>query len=94
MQPVPMNEFVQENLQDVGFDVSIEVIDWEALRARRADRADGPQNKGIYGLNNSWSTQDPDFGLLSVISSKRFPPAGNNWGSTAIPWPTPSSPGS
>ncbi|HUZ73512.1 MAG TPA: ABC transporter substrate-binding protein [Stellaceae bacterium] len=80
MQPVPMNEFVQESLKDVGFDVSIEVIDWEALRARRGDRADGPENKGIYGLNNSWSTQDPDFGLLSVISSKRFPPAGNNWG--------------
>ena len=80
MQPVPMTEFVQENLNQVGFDIAIEVVDWEALRARRRDRADGPSNHGVYGLNNSWSTQSPDFGLLNVTSSKRFPPVGDNWG--------------
>jgi ABC-type transport system substrate-binding protein len=80
MQPVPMTEFVQENLNEVGFDVAIEVVDWEALRARRHDRADGASNHGVYGLNNSWSTQSPDFGLLNVTSSKRFPPVGDNWG--------------
>jgi peptide/nickel transport system substrate-binding protein len=80
MQPLPMNEFVQENLNQVGFDVEIEVVDWEALRARRRARADGAENKGIYGLNNSWSIMDPDFGLLSVIYSKNAPPVGNNWG--------------
>ena len=80
MQPLPMNEFVQENLGQVGFEVEIEVVDWEALRARRRARADGAENKGVYGLNNSWSLMDPDFGLLSVIHSKNAPPVGNNWG--------------
>jgi peptide/nickel transport system substrate-binding protein len=80
MQPLPMNEFVQENLNQVGFEVEIEVVDWEALRARRRARADGAENKGVYGLNNSWSMMDPDFGLISVIHSKNAPPVGNNWG--------------
>jgi len=75
-----MNEFVQENLKEVGFDVEIEVVDWEALRARRRARADGAENKGVYGLNNSWSIMDPDFGFLSVIYSKNAPPVANNWG--------------
>jgi ABC-type transport system substrate-binding protein len=79
MQPLPMNEFVQENLNQVGFDVEIEVVDWEALRARRRARADGAENKGVYGLNNSWSIMDPDFGFMSVIYSKNAPPVGNNW---------------
>ena len=87
MQPLPMNEFVQENLNQVGFDVEIEVVDWEALRARRRARADGAENKGVYGLNNSWSIMDPDFGIMSVIYSKNAPPVGNNWGSTTMPPP-------
>jgi ABC-type transport system substrate-binding protein len=80
MQPLPMNEFVQENLNQVGFEVEIEVTDWEALRARRRARADGAENKGVYGLNNSWSIMEPDFGFMSVIHSKNAPPVGNNWG--------------
>jgi len=80
MQPLPMNEFVQENMNQVGFDFEIEVVDWEALRARRRARADGAENKGVYCLNNSWSIMDPDFGFMSVIQSKSAPPAGNNWG--------------
>lgn len=80
MQPMPMNEFVQENLNAVGFSLEIEIIDWEALRARRAGRADGPRNNGVHGLNNSWNVQEPDFGFMSVMSGKRFPPNGNNWG--------------
>ena len=79
MQPLPMNEFVQENMKEVGFDFEIEVVDWEALRARRRARADGVENKGIYCLNNSWSIMDPDFGFMSVIHSKSAPPNGNNW---------------
>jgi ABC-type transport system substrate-binding protein len=71
---------VQENLNQVGFEVEIEVTDWEALRARAVARADGAENKGVYGLNNSWSIMEPDFGFMSVIYSKNGPPVGNNWG--------------
>jgi peptide/nickel transport system substrate-binding protein len=50
------------------------------LRARRRARADGAENRGIYGLNNSWSIMDPDFGFMSVIYSKNAPPVANNRG--------------
>ncbi len=80
MQPIPMSEYVQENLNSVGFQVKVEVVDWEALRARRAEGAGSESNAGTYGLNNSWSIQDPDFGFLSVTWSKRIVPNGNNWG--------------
>ena len=80
MQPMPMSEICQENLEQVGFDVEVEVVDWEALRARRRARADGAENEGTFGLNNSWSFQDPDFGFMSAFMSERAPPDGNNWG--------------
>src|SRR5262249_6702636 len=76
MQPLPMNEFVQENLNQVGFAVEIEAVDWEALRARRRARADGAENKGAYCLTNSWSFMDPEFGCLSVTEQNGAPPAG------------------
>jgi ABC-type transport system substrate-binding protein len=80
MQPLPMNEFVQQNLQDVGFEVEIEVAEWEALRVRRRATAEAPENKGLYAINNGWTLSDPDFTLLSVTESDRRPPVGNNWG--------------
>jgi len=80
MQPMPMSEICQENLNACYFSVEIEVVDWEALRSRRSARADGDVNAGTYGLNNSWSFQDPDFGLISAFMSDRAPPNGNNWG--------------
>ncbi|MXQ14465.1 ABC transporter substrate-binding protein [Microvirga makkahensis] len=80
MQPLPMNEFVQENLREVGFDVEIEVMEWEALRARRRAGADAPENKGGHGLNNSWGYWDPDIGLLGPAWSVMRPPSGYNWG--------------
>lgn len=80
MQPLAMNEFVQANLNKVGFEVTIEVVDWEALRARRSEGAGARSNRSVFGLNNSWSIQDPDFGMLSVTWSKRIVPKGNNWG--------------
>jgi ABC-type transport system substrate-binding protein len=80
MQPLPMNEFVQENLKAVGFDVELEVMEWEALRARRRAGSDAPENKGVDGINNSFGYWDPDIGLIGTSWSKMRPPAGYNWG--------------
>ncbi|MDO9442380.1 MAG: ABC transporter substrate-binding protein [Beijerinckiaceae bacterium] len=80
MQPLPMNEFVQENLREIGVDLSFDVMDWEALRGRRRSGADGADNKGSHAINNSWNIADPDMGLLSTSASHMRPPLGNNWG--------------
>jgi ABC-type transport system substrate-binding protein len=85
MQPLPMNEFVQDNLKDCWFDVSFDTMDWEALRARRRGGVDMPENKGADALNNSWSFADPDIGLITASWSVMKPPRGVNWGDYSDP---------
>lgn len=81
MNPLPMNEFIQENLRAVGFEVDLQVMEWEALRARRRLGADAPENKDAHGINHSWGLHDPDGGLMSVASSTSHPSKGGyNWG--------------
>jgi ABC-type transport system substrate-binding protein len=85
MQPLPMNEFIQENLRDVGVEVTLDAMEWEALRARRRAGADAPENAGAHGLNNSWGYVEPINGLIGIASSKFRPPVGTIGG-----FPTPS----
>ncbi|MDX3806708.1 ABC transporter substrate-binding protein [Bosea thiooxidans] len=80
MQPASMNEYIKENFKEVGIEMEFEVLDWEALRARRRAGAFSPENKGRHGVNNSWTYWDPDIGLIGVASSKRRVPNGYNWG--------------
>ena len=81
MYPGPMNEFVQQNLADVGVKLDFEVLEWQALRARRdAGGAMGPSNKGVDAINNSWNSMDPISAFLNHVDSRAVPPAGLNWG--------------
>jgi ABC-type transport system substrate-binding protein len=81
MYPLPMNEYVQQNLADVGVDLQFEVMEWQALRTRRdAGGAAGPANKGIDALNNSWNSMEPVSAFLRHVDSRLTPPAGLNWG--------------
>jgi peptide/nickel transport system substrate-binding protein len=80
MQPLPMNEFVQENLNAVGFDTKIEVMEWEALRARRRAGSDSPDNKGVDGINNSTGFWDPDIAVIGTAWNIMRVPEGYNWG--------------
>jgi ABC-type transport system substrate-binding protein len=43
MQPLPMNELLQQNFRAVGIELEFEVMDWEALRARRRAGASAPE---------------------------------------------------
>jgi peptide/nickel transport system substrate-binding protein len=85
MQPLPMNEFIQENLRDIGVEVTLDAMEWEALRARRRAGADAPENAGAHGLNNSWGYVEPINGLIGIASSKFRPPVGYNWGAFSDP---------
>jgi ABC-type transport system substrate-binding protein len=81
MVPLPMNEYVQQNFQDVGVELSFEVLEWQTLRNRRdAGGAMGPSNKGIDAINNSWNSMDPLGAFLRHVDSRLPPPAGLNWG--------------
>ncbi|WP_236844458.1 ABC transporter substrate-binding protein [Bordetella sp. 15P40C-2] len=85
MQPLPMNEFIQENLKAVGFDVEFVVLEWETLRSQRRAGSDDPVNKGIHGINNSFGYWDPFIGLMGTSGSTQRPPKGYNWGGFSDP---------
>ena len=86
MYPLPMNEFIQQNFRDVGVNLSFEVLEWQAMRARRdAGGAAGPQNRGIHALNNSWNSMDPVGAFLRHVETRMVPPAGFNWGMLSDP---------
>jgi ABC-type transport system substrate-binding protein len=85
MQPLPMNEYVQANLKAVGIDVELEVLEWNTLRTRRSLGAHAPENKGVHGTNNSWTSADPDFGFIALMESTKIAPVGLNWGNVNDP---------
>ena len=51
MQPIPMNEFLQQNLRDVGVNVELMVIEWNALLVAWRGGAKDPANRGAVALN-------------------------------------------
>jgi len=85
MQPIPMNDFIQQSLEAVNVKVKFQVMEWEALRQRRMQGAFNPSNKGVDGLNNSWAYFDPDIGLINTSWSVMQPPKGYNWGGYSDP---------
>jgi ABC-type transport system substrate-binding protein len=82
MQPLPMNEFLQQNLKDVGVEVDFVVVDWNALLGYWRE---SPAAHDIQAINISLSCLDPYTALMRVLKSDRAPPAGNNWGHFSNP---------
>ncbi len=80
MSPLPMNEYIQQNLAKVGVQVEFELLEWNALRARRNKGALAPENKGVDAINSSWVTTDPYFGFVLMLDSANVAPAGINFG--------------
>ena len=80
MQPMPMNEAIQQDFRAVGIELEFEVMDWEALRARRRASAEAPENRGLHAINNSWAFWDPDIGLLGPSYGRGRVIGGFNWG--------------
>ena len=60
MQPLPMNEFVQQNLAEIGIQVEFEVVDWNTLiNIWRA----GAKHDNVHRVARlSWNAVDADGG--------------------------------
>ena len=80
MQPLPMNEFVQQCLKEVGFDISFEVADWNTLFTMMREGAAAPSARGCTAINASWAPMDPYSGFIRVLHSKFAAPVAFNWG--------------
>ena len=80
MQPIPMNEFVQQNLRDCFFDVELDVIEWNTLFTNWRHGAKDASARGSNAINVSFAAMDPFFAMVRFVSTKTFPPVSNNWG--------------
>ena len=80
MQPLPMNEFVQQSLKQCFFDVQFDVIEWNTLFTNWRKGSKDPSANGSNAINVSFAAMDPFFAMVRFVSTKTFPPVSNNWG--------------
>ena len=85
MQPLPMNEYIQQSLKSCFFNVDIKVVEWNTLFTNWRLGARDPSAKGIDAINVSAAVNDPYFGLIRFSTAKAFPPVATNWGYFATP---------
>lgn len=80
MQPLPMNEFVQQSLKQCYIDVAFDVIEWNTLFTNWRKGAKDPSANGTNAINVSFAAMDPFFAMVRFVSTKAYPPVSNNWG--------------
>ena len=80
MQPIPMNEFVQQSLKNCFFDVELDVIEWNTLFTNWRQGAKHESARGANAINVTFAAMDPFFAMVRFTSTKTFPPVSNNWG--------------
>ena len=78
MQPLPMNELIKAELEEVGFRVKLDVMDWNALGQVGRDGID--KHPDDAAINASKAVGDPFYGLIRHVSRAQWAPAGSNWG--------------
>ncbi len=78
MQPLPMNELIKSQLEEAGFQVNLQVMDWNALLALARGGVDTAPN--VDGINVSRALQDPINGMTRFMQKAQWSPAGGNWG--------------
>ncbi|RAI40224.1 hypothetical protein CH341_24260 [Rhodoplanes roseus] len=84
MQPLPMNEAIQQNLSAVGIEVEYQVVDFLTLFTAYRNGAKAPADNPV-ALNLSLPTQDPTSGFVRCFDSALTAPRGTNWGHYANP---------
>ena len=80
MQPLLMNEFIQQNLAEAGIKVELDVIEWNALVSNWRAGAKDPTTRGASATNSSYFSQDPFTALIRHLDSALVSPRGTNWG--------------
>ena len=83
MQPLPMNELVKSNMEEAGFQVTLQTMDWNALLD--ITRAGVEKFPEIHGINVSRAAQDPFNALVRHVWSAAAAPKGANWGHYKTP---------
>ena len=79
MLPLPMNEFLQQNLKEAcGVNVEFDVVEWQVLLTAARATPDSPSLQGAMALNVS--SPSSDVGVMArYFSSANFAPNGFNF---------------
>ncbi|WP_304616335.1 ABC transporter substrate-binding protein [Paracoccus sp. (in: a-proteobacteria)] len=80
MQPIPMNEYLQQALRECYFDIELDVIEWNTVFTNWRRGAMDESANGAHAINVTYATMDPFFAMVRFTSTKTFPPVSNNWG--------------
>jgi peptide/nickel transport system substrate-binding protein len=80
MLPLPMNEFLQQNLKPLGVDLAFDVVDWGMMLVARRNLSSAAISRGDHALNNSLNWPDPSA-IGRLFEAQYIPPNGGNWGS-------------
>jgi peptide/nickel transport system substrate-binding protein len=83
MQPLPMNELVKSQMDAVGFDVTLDAMDWNALLKLGREGVD--EHLDVNAVNISRSLQDPFNGVIRHVWTGTWSPKGANWGHFSNP---------
>jgi ABC-type transport system substrate-binding protein len=78
MLPLPMNEFVQENLRAVGIDMELVPIEWNVMIQRYFRGFQHPDNATLGGINISLHFVEPHGAFLRRFHSAYVPPKSTN----------------
>jgi ABC-type transport system substrate-binding protein len=79
MLPLPMNEFLQENLKEsCGVQVDYDVVEWQVLLNAARQTPDSPALHGTMALNASSPSSDVSV-MARYFSSANFAPNGFNF---------------
>lgn len=82
MLSLPMNEYIQQALGEIGIQLEFEVVELEALYLnwRSGAKAEASVAKGISAINLGYVTADPFYALTRFAYSRYIAPNGVNWG--------------
>src|ERR1700738_187499 len=79
MLPLPMNEFLQQNLKEAcGVNVEFDVVEWQVLLTAGRATPDSPSLQGAMVLNVSSPSSDASV-MARYFSSANFSPSGSNF---------------
>lgn len=85
MLPLAMNEYIQQNLADVGIQIEFEVLEWQTLFANWRQGSTDPASRGADATNVSFAWLDPFSGFYRFMHSSMVAPNGFNWGHFSNP---------
>ena len=78
MLPLPMNEYVQENLRAVGIDLELLPIEWNTLILRSRKGFRDPENASLGAVNVSYGFSEPFSAFTRFFHSGSQPPKAQN----------------